>query len=466
MPLRSLLALLLLVLLPVTARANAMEGQVFRVEIPVDARGHWEPQGGYSVSLTFPLRPLTPKDMAPLSHEDVRAILTAFEGVYGKVAPHPAGERKEPTCVKASLQGVLGGLMPCPPDTQSQEKSKPKRVLPPQVEERIRQDYTRFYSSKNAAPLDGLGPVEDSRFFLALKRAPKHMGTGAQQADEELFTSPVFIASMAVSMTLYMVALAAPEPFISKGAVAAMTFWLMATYGFSEVVAVASAVKRLYDESSAAMSERALDDAARHFGEAIGGVGLRILVTVAVGRLAGKLPEVPKAPGSGGLWDKSLARLVSLWASTVTLVADGTILLMGAMLGASASAVKDALKAARVSGDCAPKKGDDHEGHHLATDKNEESNRNGGPWTPRFKQFFDRAGLSLNDLVNIVFLKGHKGPHPEEYHDEIFRRIREALGACKIKSDCRSRLEDVLDKIAADVCTPDSRLNKLATKKK
>lgn len=460
-----------------------MEGQGVRVVIPVDARGHWSPQGGYSVSLTFPLRPLASQDVARLSQEDVRAILTAFESVYGA--------REKPACAKSALPMALGGLLPCPPDSQLEGKSKSKRVLPPQVEQRILQDYTRLYSSKNAGTLDGPGPLEDSRFFLALKRSPKHMGAGAQQAAEELFTSPVFIASMAVSMTLYMVALAAPEPFISKGAVAAITFWLMATYGASEVLAMASAVKRLHDESSVAKTERALDEAARHFGEAMGGVGLRILVTVAVGRLAGKLPEVPKTPGNGGLWDKlgktrvSVQKVVaspdgtsmavataggvveiSETASTVTSMADGTILLMGATLGASASAVRDALKAARVSGDCGPKKDDDHEGHHLATDKNEKSDRNGGPWTPLLKQFFDLAGLSMDDLVNIVFLKRHKGPHPEEYHGEILRRIRDALQGCKTTADCRNRLEDELDRIAADVCKPGSRLNRLATRKK
>ncbi|MFY0570619.1 AHH domain-containing protein [Archangium lansingense] len=413
----------------------------------------------------------------------MRTILTAFEGVYG--------EREKPTCAKGSLPIALGGLLPCPPDSRFEGESKPKRALPPQVEERILQDYTRLYNTKNAGPLDGLLPVEGSRILLALKRSPQHMGSGARQAAEELFTSPVFITSMAVSMTLYMIALAAPEPFISKGAAAAITFWLMAAYGFSEVVAVASAVKRLYDESSAAMSERALDEAARHFGEAIGGVGLRILVTVAVGRLAGKLPEVPKTPGSGGLWDKlgkarvsvqkavassegtSMAIVtaggvveISETASTVTSMADGTILLMGATLGVSASAVRDALKAARVSGDCGPKKDDDHDGHHLATDKNEKSDSSGGPWTPLLKLFFDRAGLSMDDLINIVFLKGHKGPHPEEYHREVFRRLRDALGTCKAKADCRNRLENELDRIAADVCNPDSKLNRLATKKK
>src|SRR5215813_7206980 len=68
--------------------------------------------------------------------------------------------------------------------------------------------------------------------------------------------------------------------------------------------AVGTAVQRLYDESSAAMSASALEEAARHFGEAIGGVGLRILVTIAIGRLGGKLPEVPTTPGAGGLWTR------------------------------------------------------------------------------------------------------------------------------------------------------------------
>ena len=59
--------------------------------------------------------------------------------------------------------------------------------------------------------------------------------------------------------------------------------------------------------------------------------------------------------------------------------------------------------------------------------------------------------MSLNDLANIVFLKGHKGPHPEEYHREVLRRVRDALGECKTAADCRNRLEDELDRIAADV---------------
>lgn len=474
MPVRYPLVLFLLILLPITARAASSEGQIMRVVIPVDARGHWDLQGDYSVSLTFPIRPLTPKDVAPLSAEDVRAILNAFEGVYGRVPPPSSAQV---TCTGASARG------------ERSEGYCHAQQLAPDLERRIREDSARFYSGlKNSGTLDG--PLEGNRFFQALKLSTRYMGPGARTAAEELFTSPAFVVSLCASITLYMLALAAPEPFISKGAVAAITFWLMAAYGFSEVVAVGTAVKRLYDESSAAMSTSAQEEAARHFGESIGGVGLRILVTIAIGRLGGKLPEVPTTPGAGGLWTRlgrvsaavprvyassagaSLAVAtaggvveVSEVASTVTSTAGGNIVLMGATLGTTAEAVRSALKAARVSGDCGPKKTDDNEGHHIGTDKNEVSDANGGPWTPRFKDLFKQAGLTLDDLVNIVFLKGHRGPHPVEYHKEVYDRLKRALGSCATPDECRPRLEEELDRLAADICKPGSRLNKLTTKK-
>jgi hypothetical protein len=256
MPLRHPLPLLILLLLPLTVRANAMEGQAYRVVLPVDARGHWDPQGGHWVSLAFPKRPLAPKDVAPLSQDDVQAILKAFEGIYKR--PSHLREARV-SCEGANWErhgGTSNQYCKAPPHT---------RVLPQEPGDRIHNDYSELYTSENAGRVER--PTEDNRFLQALKRSPRYMGAGARQAAEELFASPVFIASMSASMLLYMVALAAPEPFISKGAVAAITFWLMATYGFSEVLAVATAVKRLYDESSAAMSERALEEAAKHFGE-------------------------------------------------------------------------------------------------------------------------------------------------------------------------------------------------------
>ncbi|MFY0562253.1 AHH domain-containing protein [Archangium lansingense] len=80
------------------------------------------------------------------------------------------------------------------------------------------------------------------------------------------------------------------------------------------------------------------------------------------------------------------------------------------------------------------------------------------------KEFFERAGMSLDDPVNIVYLRDHKGPHPEAYHREIFEGLRGVLGTCRTHAECRAKLVDELDRIAREVCTPGSMLNKLATR--
>jgi hypothetical protein len=72
--------------------------------------------------------------------------------------------------------------------------------------------------------------------------------------------------------------------------------------------------------------------------------------------------------------------------------------------------------------------------------------------------------MSLEDPENIVYLREHKGPHPREYHGEVFRRLKDALNGCKTLVACRAKLVGVLDEIARDVCTPGSQLNKLATR--
>jgi hypothetical protein len=105
------------------------------------------------------------------------------------------------------------------------------------------------------------------------------------------------------------------------------------------------------------------------------------------------------------------------------------------------------------------------QGHYIATDKNDMGDKQGGPWTPRFKELFAQAGMELNDPANIVFLLGHQGPHPEAYHAEVYRRLSDALEGCGSEAECRRALTAELDRLAADICNPGSRLNKLATRK-
>lgn len=72
--------------------------------------------------------------------------------------------------------------------------------------------------------------------------------------------------------------------------------------------------------------------------------------------------------------------------------------------------------------------------------------------------------MSLEDEVNMVYLKGHWGPHPALYHQEVYRRLLASLDTCTSASTCRLSLESALRKLAADICTPGSVLNLMIAK--
>lgn len=270
-------------------------------------------------------------------------------------------------------------------------------------------------------------------------------------------------------MMLYLLAWAAPEPVFSKAFAAAITVGLLLTYTATELHHVGLACLNLYREAEAARTQEQLNAAAERFGKAMGGVGLRVLVTVAGAKLAQGLPRIPE----GGLWARlspPRSALVGAGASGWSLgagaraqvgLADGTVVLMGVVANTTAAAVGATRASARTTGDCAESKQDDNQRHHLCTNKNSTSDATGGPWTPLFKNLFARAAMDLDDPANLVYLRSHQGPHPEAYHREVFDRLESALGSCRTQMDCRARLTKMLDKIAADICAPGSTLNKL-----
>jgi hypothetical protein len=108
-------------------------------------------------------------------------------------------------------------------------------------------------------------------------------------------------------------------------------------------------------------------------------------------------------------------------------------------------------------------RGDRTEKHHIGTIANKKSTLRGGPWTPRLEDLFARAGMRLKDRENIVPIQGHKGPHPQRYHQIVYRRLREALGDCSSIAECRARLLPALDELAKLISTPGTELNRLVT---
>ena len=88
----------------------------------------------------------------------------------------------------------------------------------------------------------------------------------------------------------------------------------------------------------------------------------------------------------------------------------------------------------------------------------------GGPWTPKLKDFFDKAGMSMEDPANKVRIPGHKGPHPKEYHQEVFERLGKAVKNCENTAQCRDALTRELELLAEQLQKVGSRLNKLVTR--
>ena len=101
--------------------------------------------------------------------------------------------------------------------------------------------------------------------------------------------------------------------------------------------------------------------------------------------------------------------------------------------------------------------------HHLATNKNFVSPARGGRWSPKFKAIFDKAGIDLDDALNKLAIPGHKGPHPETYHQLVYDRL---LAATKgLSGDAyRAALEAELAALKAEASTVGCIINKLLTK--
>ncbi|HYO54799.1 AHH domain-containing protein [Archangium sp.] len=440
-----LLYLLLLVPLVVQAAPPEVQARLSVLE-PVEVSGY-QGDEGQGLKLTFKALGPNPA-LALFTLEDARAVVAALEAEFQEVV-----EKPDP--------GVVMGLLAV----------MPQDARPSTLERRVREEYEAVLG----AALVGLpGSLESARWFQALKLSPRYMGEGVREAAVEMFSSRAVVLSVGMAMMLYMMAWAAPEPVFSKAFAGAVTLGLLMTYTAAELYNVGQACLKLYREAEGARTREELEAVAERFGKALGGVGLRVLLTVAGAKLARGLPEVPR----GGLWSRlspprfAFAGRGARGSFTVgagtraqVSVANGTVVLMGVTANTTAAAVSSAASSARTTGACAESKQKDNHRHHLCTNKNDTSESNGGPWTPEFEELFAQAGMSLEDPANIVYLRDHKGPHPKEYHSEIFRRLRDALGGCKPQAECRAKLVRALDAIAGEVCTPGSKLNKLATRK-
>jgi hypothetical protein len=389
----------------------------------------------------------------------VRATLLPGERLqleFGPAPPHAALEVLPVEQVHALLADFLAGIeFPSQPRVIPVVASSARAPAP--WEARLRAEFLARYGP-GLLPLPG--SLERSPLFMALRLSPRYMAPGIRDAARELFRSPIFLASVTLSILVYFSAWVLPEPLFSKAFAATLTARLAFVVGLLELRNIALALLQFYREVQAARTMKELEAAAERFGRAFGGTALRVLVTAAGFGVAKALPNVPPG-GLGPLLSRPRFALAGggsiQYASSAHVVADGTIVLAGAAMGTAGSAAQSACT------DGSEKK-DGSEWHHLATIRNGKSPDRGGPWTPLFERLFAKAGMSLDDPANRVYLAGHYGPHPEEYHDEIYKRLESALGRCRGVPQCRSRLVAELRQISDEVCTRGSLLHRLVTR--
>ena len=102
--------------------------------------------------------------------------------------------------------------------------------------------------------------------------------------------------------------------------------------------------------------------------------------------------------------------------------------------------------------------------HHVCTNKSCTSTANGGPWTPKFQEFFDNAGLNINAEINKIAVPGHQGPHPVTYHQYVYKELNDATsGLAPGTSAYTNAVTGALNRIKQQAVTPGHQVNSWLT---
>ncbi|WP_164012365.1 AHH domain-containing protein [Pyxidicoccus trucidator] len=313
---------------------------------------------------------------------------------------------------------------------------------------------------------EGLTLDEEGKRTLAFRLALDSVWDETAEALEELTDREAMVTMLATTGAVYLGLWLIPEPLLSKGIAATLTVALIAYLGWDTVWSLVQGWRVLAAEVKTATTFDELRDAGEKYGEVMGKNAARAFVMLTMAALGGTAHtlagRIPTLPGS------AQASLVGASQGGFRLSAAGQV---NAVAVSSGGVVTIALAPEAVAvvaqgpsdATSAPVQPEGHE-HHIATNKWWESTNQGGPWSPKFQKLFDRAGMSLDDPANKVRITGHKGPHPEGYHREVFRRLNEAMKDCSSIQQCRESLTRALQDLAGEISTSGTRLNKLVTR--
>ncbi|NPD27481.1 AHH domain-containing protein [Corallococcus exiguus] len=298
------------------------------------------------------------------------------------------------------------------------------------------------------------GPLlgSDGRYALALALAMDSVWEETAEALRGVVNPQAVLATVTASVTVYLLLWSLPEP-VSKGIAALMTATAIAYLGVDTVWGLLDGWLTLVKQADRALTFDDLREAGEGYGKVLGKNAARVFVmlaTAAVGNTVGLAAKTPMLPGSAQA------------AIAVEAQAGYSYAGMGGMRSVAMTA--DGFTIALAPNAVAMSSRDGSQKHHLATLRNKVSTQRGGPWTPRFQRIFKKAGMELKDPENVVEVPGHRGPHPQRYHQLVMVRLNSATANCRKVEDCRAALIRALEILARDVKKPGSELNLLITR--
>jgi hypothetical protein len=334
-------------------------------------------------------------------------------------------------------------------------------------EEKLTRDYQGWCRRAYGAEGDCLGGALvggrymdlQGRYTLALALSKSPVLDEMQAALGEMVSFQAVFSAVLWTVGTLLFLLALPEP-VTKALAAVMTTVLVLWVGVDTLFNLIAGWLRLTEEVKEAHTFVEIREAGERFGKVIGRDAARVfamLAMAAIGQTAqGFAAKVPTLPGSAQVAMQAEAE-VDIWLPAVGAVREVAVTAEGLNVALPPGAVAMAARAAR---------GNNADQHHIATIANDVSSARGGPWTPRFRALFAKAGMKLDDPANRMPLEGHYGPHPERYHQLVFERLRRATAACRSVEACREELGTALRRLSREIATPGTELNQLVTRAK
>lgn len=378
--------------------------------------------------------------------------------VYRSVTTPPI-EIPEEEFKRAVVRLVLGVKLRVVPEASGAGALRVRLVSVGEADQRWRTLEAQGHSLEERLEL---GAME--RRMLALSFAFDTVWEGVGDAIRGTTNPEALRAAVVSTIGTTLLMLVAPEP-LTKLVAVALTACLIAYIGVGPVWNVGRGFLGLMAEATATSRIGELKEAGHRFGRVLGDNGARVLVLVALAALGGESALASEGPSLPGFAQAVLrARSEAGFELTAALAGEVHALALPSAVELDIALAPGAVAAVAMGPGGGVPGDPDGEVHHICTDKNEVSGASGGPWTRTFERYFQQAGMKLGDAENQVRIKGHKGPHPREYHEEVSRRIERALSVCRNTAECRAALVDELARIARELTTAGTRLRKLVTR--